>query len=334
MDEISPLFALEAEQLLLSGFAEEAIEVCNNGLAVYPDYPVAKVILARAYNLIGKKEQSELILKEAKENSYGKVLDKFNFNESILTIDNKQDRDKYALEDKSFSMDGISEILEIEKQQDKSQSQGNSFDTIDLDSFNDEFKELLNSIDNSIPVSLINKSIEVEKVNTPAVAIIPPKILINSTKEERNKPESKETVITKALSNILSKNKDFFFQRDDVNEKIESIENSIFYKINEEIEKTKDVTSVIKIKENNNHVNNDSLKMVVMGLISTRFINNKADKLKPEEKSSDLPIYTETMAKIFTAQGAKDKAINIYRKLIISEPNKQEYYNTQIAKII
>jgi len=331
MDEISPLFALEAEQLLLSGFAEEAIEICNNGLAVYPDYPVARVILARAYNFIGKNEQSELILKEAKENSYGKVLDKFNINESILTIDNKQDSDEFAIEDKSFSTDSISEILEIEKQQDKSQSQGNSFDTIDLDSFNDEFKELLNSIDNSLPISIINKSIEVEKVHTPAVAIKPPKIIINTTKEEINKPEPKETVISKALSNILSKNKDFFFQNDDVNEKIESIENSIFYKINE---KTKDLSSVINIKENNNHVNNDSLKMVVMGLISTRFINNKTDKLKPEEKSSDLPIYTETMAKIFTAQGAKDKAINIYRKLIISEPSKQEYYNTQIAKII
>ncbi len=333
MDEISPLFALEAEQLLLSGFAEEAIEICNNGLAVYPDYPVARVILARAYNLIGKKEQSELILKEAKENSYGKVLDKFNINESILTIDNKQDSDEFTIEDKSYSMESISEILEVDKQQEKYQPQGNSFDSIDLDSFNDEFKELLNAIDNSIPLKIADKPKEIESVIIPAVAAIPPKTIINSTQVEKNKPEPKETIITKALSNILSKNEDFFFQSDDVNEKIESIENSIFYKINEEIERTKDVTSLIKIKENINHVNNDSLKMVVMGLISTRFINNKTDKLKPEEKSSDLPIYTETMAKIFTAQGAKDKAINIYRKLIISEPSKQEYYNTQIAKI-
>jgi predicted Zn-dependent protease len=49
MDDISPLFALEAEQLMLDGKTDEAIELCNAGLLDYPDYPAAYAVLAQAY---------------------------------------------------------------------------------------------------------------------------------------------------------------------------------------------------------------------------------------------------------------------------------------------
>lgn len=54
MPDISPLFAVEAEKLLSEGKTDDAIELCEKGILVYPKYPVALSILARAYRIKGE----------------------------------------------------------------------------------------------------------------------------------------------------------------------------------------------------------------------------------------------------------------------------------------
>lgn len=47
----------------------------------------------------------------------------------------------------------------------------------------------------------------------------------------------------------------------------------------------------------------------------------------------EFAIVTETMAHIYLKQGHKDKAIKIYRQLILANPEKSIYFATQIKKI-
>ncbi len=64
MDEISLLFALEAEELIKENKLDEAIELCGAGLRIYPDYAAAVTILAHAYSLRGDAEKANSIIKQ------------------------------------------------------------------------------------------------------------------------------------------------------------------------------------------------------------------------------------------------------------------------------
>ena len=54
MEEISLLFAVEAEQYLLSGMIDDAIELCVKGIKAYPGYAAGYSILAMAYKQKGE----------------------------------------------------------------------------------------------------------------------------------------------------------------------------------------------------------------------------------------------------------------------------------------
>lgn len=64
MDEISVLFALEAEELINENKLDEAVKLCEAGLKIYPDYASAVAILAHAYLLRGDSEKAENIIEK------------------------------------------------------------------------------------------------------------------------------------------------------------------------------------------------------------------------------------------------------------------------------
>ncbi len=79
MKEVSPLFALEAEELSLKGDLERAVELCENGLKEYPDYPAAWAVLIQAYEQMDNIDVASDKLKEARE--------RFPNNEALNRID-------------------------------------------------------------------------------------------------------------------------------------------------------------------------------------------------------------------------------------------------------
>lgn len=62
---ISPLFAVEAEELLEDGKIQEAIDLCLEGLDAYPGYPTGEAVLAKAYKLIGDDEKANERIEKA-----------------------------------------------------------------------------------------------------------------------------------------------------------------------------------------------------------------------------------------------------------------------------
>ncbi|MBI3258957.1 MAG: hypothetical protein HYZ54_05735 [Ignavibacteriae bacterium] len=65
MISVSPLFAVQAEQLILEGHPSEAIELCLDGLEYYYDYPIAYIVAARAYLVLDDQTKALTIIDRA-----------------------------------------------------------------------------------------------------------------------------------------------------------------------------------------------------------------------------------------------------------------------------
>lgn len=74
--EITPLFAVDAEELLEKGQVNDALELCKLGLEAYPGYPAGEAVLARIYKVLGNSEMANEILETAMiKNPFNKALE-------------------------------------------------------------------------------------------------------------------------------------------------------------------------------------------------------------------------------------------------------------------
>lgn len=74
--EITPLFAVDAEELLEQGLVDDALELCKLGLEAYPGYPAGEAVLARIYKVSGNSEMANEILETAMiKNPFNKALE-------------------------------------------------------------------------------------------------------------------------------------------------------------------------------------------------------------------------------------------------------------------
>lgn len=62
-------------------------------------------------------------------------------------------------------------------------------------------------------------------------------------------------------------------------------------------------------------------------------ISLKVDKSIRQSAKKEFKIVTETMAKVYAKQGDKNRAIEIYRQLIIRNPKKSIYYTNKIEDL-
>lgn len=125
MSDISPLFAVEAEELLNEGKYREAIELCKQGLEVYPEYDTAKLILSKALKLNGMDEEAhstvdEVINKKPHYKLAKKSLDELSppertteNNEQNETTDiENSDDDKFDPEELGIELDDLSGLTD------------------------------------------------------------------------------------------------------------------------------------------------------------------------------------------------------------------------------
>ncbi len=70
----------------------------------------------------------------------------------------------------------------------------------------------------------------------------------------------------------------------------------------------------------------------------SRYVDEDIDQLvvkgKPEDSDTEPIILSETMAKVYARQGHTDKAINIYRQLILKYPEKRPYFAGKIDELL
>lgn len=78
-------FAVTASELLMSGQAEEALQLSADGVRTFPDYVGGYVLLARAYQAIGYIEDAQVILTEAQRR-----FPWYNLNASILELEQRE----------------------------------------------------------------------------------------------------------------------------------------------------------------------------------------------------------------------------------------------------
>jgi tetratricopeptide (TPR) repeat protein len=178
--EITPLFAVDAEELLDQGKVQEAIGLCLKGLEVYPGYPAGEAVLAKCYKFSGDTEKANEILEEAiQKNPFNKALDtlkKFNLdysnieklpprkpkkeaNNNLKTINPQVQNVKVdifdSVDDNTKSEEIYSEILnkfssennnlQLNESDDNSSSEEIVFDYLDLDlipGLNDNYSTL------------------------------------------------------------------------------------------------------------------------------------------------------------------------------------------------
>jgi tetratricopeptide (TPR) repeat protein len=104
MNEISPLFALEAEQLLLAGYVDDALELCKQGIEIYPEYASAYGILAKAFSEIGDMEFAIATISSA--------LERFPLNKSLINIHKEITETEKIIDLRHQTLDSSEQILD------------------------------------------------------------------------------------------------------------------------------------------------------------------------------------------------------------------------------
>jgi tetratricopeptide (TPR) repeat protein len=63
------------------------------------------------------------------------------------------------------------------------------------------------------------------------------------------------------------------------------------------------------------------------------FLESQKLKKKKLKSAQESEIVTETLALLYIKQGMVDKAIEVYTKLLLKNPEKSTYFATQIQKL-
>lgn len=159
MSEISLLFAVEAEQYLLAGMVNEAVDLCRRGLKIYPDYPSALNILNRA----------EKILQNQASNEDPEKID--------LNI--YQEFEENTVSDANLSVSDLSEDLNANSENDLS-SKNVTFDVGSSNTFSEEF------YGENKDISEINSLLDLQFGDTIILKEIPENENVRITKAESN----------------------------------------------------------------------------------------------------------------------------------------------------
>lgn len=331
MSDISPLFAIEAEELLNKGLTKDTIELCKSGLETFPSYASAYNILILAY------EQSEDY--ESCLRTLEKALELFPLSKQII-----------ALKDVIIQRVGA-KLENLSEETENDFSDNNEINSIDETSLSEGIEKILNEQelnDSQIDLSSLiiqaangNKSEERSKstfLTSPYLKLHTNVLSKQNLSHENMRlipgleftPLNKQTTQFQDIHLIeplfefpdfgLKEHKDITNISSLIDQQHEDIFNSYnFHSEHEELEKFDELKELAKRIEKatfsgyNQNNGNSNL--------------NSSNFILQETKTS---VASETMADIYEKQGAYDEAIKIYEILLEKHPEKFDYYKSKI----
>lgn len=344
MAKISPMFALEAEELFENGNYQAAIELCKNGIELYPEYTTGYLTLIDLYIKISENDLANELISKVKElfphihqiYYYEKILQE-KLNEQSLN-----DREFDSLEIPQLS-EHLNEILS-----EKIITENDVFpDDIDniLDDLSSEISKYNTQPDKSTD--------EIQEISADNEYIQTDYNITSETKEyptneeiQKNKPQVEnilETLPRGFLKYFAAKSNPELYQTSiQSSDKfiIDGLFDYVFFDYSKSNLNKIELNASFNIeylasKYGYNKTKDDEITQLAEKITSINKITPivEEDDLSEEEPIDFTPPATETMAKILTQQGKLDKAIEIYIKLAESHPEKRDYFLLQANQI-
>ena len=370
MTQISTTFALTAEKQLIDGQFEEAITTCKEGLSVYPNYPSAMCILAKAYYFAGDFTSAQSLIDTAFETfptNLAVVKIKNAIFEHTLEMNFSNDSLSDSLSENIFKEEenfADSESIETEYSEENIFNEENIFDNSKNDICNDieqAPENKLHHINGIEKIMMELKSFDKSDIND----IIPEEIEEEISMEEESFDDdfdfkqneyveveniAEETNTTKLISDLYRI--DLELPRIIVEETvgnyllnhleaaIDCSEINFFFNASDEffiVNETRSKIAKSDFASNYQPIGCDTktqdLLDIAKGLENAK-ITPVLEDIDEEEEQFETPLVaSETMAKILIKQNAIDKAIKVYQMLIIEKPEKADYYKEQIENI-
>ncbi|NLO18544.1 MAG: hypothetical protein GX121_01480 [Ignavibacteria bacterium] len=295
--EITLLFAVEAEQLMLSGDIEQAIDLLQKGMAKFPDYSAARVILEKAYSLLEESTaDAEESMADADENS-------------ILTQDEK-------VEDFEFTMQKV-----LEASQDELATE-NSFEEAESAADNNLVESSAETSDET-EINLDFENDDEKLFSDEQVFDIEEFIKQNSLEIEKEKEHiaelgtrfEKEPIKLPSLAHPF---KNFTYKPI----KTQQAEHLNF------------IDNMFNLEEDKKIIGLHFLSKKLSSEPYIESISSEESLEAPSISNEDFGIASETIARIYQQQGAKKDAVEAYSQLMISDPSKKDYYQNEIDKIL
>ncbi len=361
MNDISPLFAVEAEQLLLAGFTREAIDLCRKGLEQYPDYPTALAVLARAYEAAGDAGKAGEALRAAVELSpaqrnirqmagnferFGRIAPQeaeqmgkiaFGGSETAPAEEAPASYDKpleessleessleeSSLEESSLEETPLEELLWDDSRVAEVEEFSAGTDAEGMDAAEDD-----ESIAYAGPAALAEEKITIEKRHKPKLKDL---ITAMSTGEAEAPagPDSSDIGLIPGLEFLVEDiaRKEFEFKRPGI---------GLMHSI-DVIESLRD-----KYPAGKATIDDDPFLKLAGKLENakipqaTREVSSEPEPEEPAEEpypAGSPAVVSETLANIYRLQGAYDNAIEAYSRLMEMYPEKAAEYSKKIDEI-
>ncbi len=339
MEDISPLFAVQAEKALQNNNIQLAIDLCERGLKYFPDYLMGYVLLAEAYQKLGVKDRRDTVLDQIKSkfqaSHYTQHIEKIISNvenppvveSNFVTIDSKIPEDVYPEEVLPQEEVNIDQLF----------AQG-------LDPDATEITEITEIGD--VPEFTVEDTVEDEITNEIITEDIyePNEYEHNIENEQSSESIFQDNYSNELISeepkqgvdsNILYANDlqlipgiDFLPIKYNYSEVLEFHHNFISQNTSEIRPQTK-LTLQAKL--------NDSVKLgdIVQNFMTENQVDEKLiDEVEETHQDYDEEIVpTATLAMIYEKQQKYTEALDIYEKLLIRIPEKATIYREKIEEI-
>ncbi|MBX3043833.1 MAG: tetratricopeptide repeat protein [Candidatus Kapabacteria bacterium] len=318
MSDISLMFAVEAEQLLLADLPEDAIELCNKGLEIYPGYAAALSVLAKAHKALGEKN---IALQIIDDSQYQILAPSYEIIHKSVEEDAKLEdvfiEDNFTSNSEFVNPAVIlnSDVADIQKDYVLSDSPEDddekySFDSEDIlnleDNIEVELSDNFDSVANNDDTILDSSNFEIASDETINIADSD----LDYQPEKFAGLNSKSTISASNIDLIPGLHR---FQ----NSRLQSLFTNRKKRINADIykiiSKQSQYISLISSLSHANPIKPDS--------------HHKGDRKKTSV------IVTETIADILVKQGAYEEAKVAYKELSKKYPEKKKQFDKIIANI-